>query len=62
LDVIIASIPTFEKQARKEKQAIDALARLRKVDERYANSDDPILLILQDIFQPQQTVDNGEAE
>jgi hypothetical protein len=52
LDVIIASIPTFEKQARKEKQAVDALARLRKIDERYANAEDPILLILQDIFQP----------
>ena len=62
LDVLIASIPTFEKQAQKERKAVDALARLKKVDARYANSDDPILLILQDIFQPQVQEPSGEAQ
>ena len=62
LDVIIASIPTFEKQAAKEKKAVDALARLRKVDPRYAESDDPILLILQDIFQPTPQAEGDGAD
>jgi hypothetical protein len=67
LDVIIASIPTFEKQAAKERKAVDALARLKKVDERYANSDDPIKLILEDIFgvhivSPEDLGTNGEAQ
>ena len=54
LDVLIASIPTFEKQAQKERKAVDALSRLKKVDPRYAETDDPIGLILRDIFQPVQ--------
>ena len=52
LDVLIASIPTFEKRAAREKKAVDALRRLGQVDERYATSDDPIGLILRDIFAP----------
>lgn len=52
LDVIIASIPTFEKQKAREKKAVDALSRLGQVDPRYAETNDPIGLILQDIFGP----------
>ncbi len=71
LDVIIASIPTFEKQKAKEKKAVDALRRLGQVDERYASTDDPIGLILRDIFgtfsphggAPEgETVYGGEAQ
>lgn len=62
LDVIIASIPTLEKQKVKEKKAIDALRRLGQVDERYAETDDPIGLILRDLFGPIQGADDGEAQ
>lgn len=62
LDVIIASMPTYEKQAQREKKAVDALRRLGQIDERYAASDDPIGLILQDLFNfaPTATVE-GDA-
>ena len=49
---ITASIPTLEKKRNREKKAADSLRRLGEVDERFANSDDPILLFLQDIFNP----------
>jgi hypothetical protein len=63
LDVIISSIPTLEKQKAKEKKAVDALRRLGQVDERYANTDDPIGLILRDLFAtPTRTDDDGEAQ
>jgi len=62
LDVLIASIPTFEKQAQKERKAVDALARLRKVDDRYATTDDPIGLILADIFGPIVTGDGEDSQ
>jgi hypothetical protein len=63
LDVLIASIPTFEKRAAREKKAVDALRRLGQVDERYATTDDPIGLILRDIFAPaEQTESDGAAE
>ena len=63
LDVIIASIPSMQKKAAKERQAVDALSKLRAVDPRYAEAADPILLILQDIFgAPIQAGDGGEAE
>jgi hypothetical protein len=62
LDVIVASIPTFEKKAAKEKKAVDALRRLGQIDERYANTNDPIGLILQDIFGPMvQAEESGGA-
>lgn len=50
LDVITASVPSLEKQKKREKMAVDALRRLGQVDERYAQTDDPIGLILRDIF------------
>lgn len=59
LDVIIASIPTFEKQKAREKKAVDALHRLGQVDERYAQTNDPIGLILQDIFGPMVQAENS---
>jgi hypothetical protein len=61
LDVLIASIPTFEKRAVREKKAVDALRRLGQVDARYATTDDPIGLILRDIFAPVEEPD-GEAQ
>jgi hypothetical protein len=62
LDVIISSIPTLEKQKAKEKKAVDALRRLGQIDERYAITDDPIGLILRDLFAtPTEANDDGEA-
>jgi hypothetical protein len=62
LDVIIASIGSLEKQKAKEDKAISALARLGRVDERYAQTDDPIGLILRDIFNPPEKEEtNGGA-
>jgi hypothetical protein len=60
VDVINSSIPTLEKKRKRERQAAESLRRLGEVDERYANSPDPILLILQDIFNPQ--VPDGPTE
>ncbi len=61
LDVIVASIVPLEKKAAREKKAVDALRRLGQVDERYATTDDPIGLILRDIFAPPEEP-SGEAE
>ena len=63
VDVITASIPTLEKKRNREKKAADSLRRLGEVDARFANSDDPILLFLQDIFNPPEATETrGEAE
>lgn len=62
LDVIMASVPTMEKRAARERKAVDALRRLGQVDERYATTDDPIGLILRDIFAPSPTADDGPSE
>ncbi len=63
LDVVIASIPTFEKKKARENKAIDALRRLGQVDERYAAAVDPIGLILQDIFGlPAQEGEGGSTQ
>jgi hypothetical protein len=50
VDVINAAVPTLEKRKKAEQKAADSIARLGKVDPRYADSDDPIRLILEDIF------------
>ena len=50
MDVIIASIPSLEKQQRREQEAVTALARLGKVDPRYAQTEDPVGLILRDLL------------
>jgi len=52
LDVVIANIPSLEKQKARENKAVAALARLGQIDERFANTNDPIGLILQDLFGP----------
>jgi len=63
LEVVISSIPTFEKKRAREQKAIDALSRLGKVDPRYAETNDPIGLILQDIFGPPVQADtSGETQ
>ena len=62
VDVIIASIPSLEKKANREKKAAESLSRLGKIVSRYANTDDPIRLILEDIFGAQITEDGGEPQ
>ncbi len=49
-DVLVASVPAMQKRKAKEKKAVDALSALAQVDERYAQSEDPIGLLLADIF------------
>lgn len=50
VDVINAAVPSLEKKKQREKKAADSLGRLGAIDPRYADSDDPIKLILEDIF------------
>jgi len=50
IDVLIASIPTLEKQKAREDKAVSALRKLGQIDERFANTDDPVGLMLRDIF------------
>lgn len=50
VDVINAAVPSLEKKKQREKKAADSLNRLGAIDPRYADSDDPIKLILEDIF------------
>ena len=50
VDVITASIPALEKKAAKERKAADSLARLGKIDPRYAVENDPIRVLLEEIF------------
>jgi len=59
LDVLIANIPTLEKQKARENKAIAALRKLGQIDERFATSDDPIGLILRDLFAQPETVEDG---
>jgi hypothetical protein len=59
LDVLIANIPTLEKQKAREAKAIAALRRLGQIDERFATSEDPIGLILRDLFAQPETVEDG---
>jgi hypothetical protein len=61
LDVLIANIPTLEKQKAREQKAVQALRKLGQIDERFATSTDPIGLILQDLFAFQEpAVDDGD--
>jgi hypothetical protein len=50
LDVIVASIPTMIKKKERETKAIAALARLGEVDPRYAATQDPVGMILNDLL------------
>lgn len=50
VDVLIASIPSLIKKKEREKKAVDALARLGEVDERYATTTDPVGLMLSDLL------------
>ena len=61
VDVINASIPTLKKRAANEKKAADSLAELGKIDPRYAESNDPIRLILEDIFGVQIVAPEGDG-
>ena len=50
IDVIIASIPTLEKQKQREDKAVAALLRLGEIDDRYAATDDPVGLMIRDLL------------
>ncbi|MBU6429194.1 MAG: hypothetical protein KGR26_09310 [Cyanobacteria bacterium REEB65] len=60
-EVLIASVPSLAKKKAREQKAVDALRQLGQVDERYAHTDDPIGLLLRDIFGV-QTEDGGTPE
>ncbi|MHB8842713.1 MAG: hypothetical protein ACYC56_13180 [Candidatus Aquicultor sp.] len=61
VDVLIASIPTLMKKKAREKKAVEALSRLGEVDPRYANTTDPIGLMLTDLlYGPQPKEGDGE--
>ena len=62
VDVINASIPTLKKKAASEKKAAESLSELGKIDPRYAESDDPIKLILEDIFGAYIVSPNADAD
>ena len=65
IDVIIASLPTLEKQKQREDKAVAALVRLGEVDERYAKTDDPVGLMLRDLlygFDTGTAAADGEAQ
>lgn len=57
VDVIISSIPSLEKQKKREDQAVGALLKLGEIDERYANTDDPVGLMLRDLLYGFDTAD-----
>ena len=59
VDVINGSIPTLKKKAANEKKAAEALSELGKIDERYLG-DDPIRMILEDIFGAHIVSPEGE--
>ncbi|MDE1881991.1 MAG: hypothetical protein KGI89_15765 [Euryarchaeota archaeon] len=59
-EVLIASVPSLAKKKAREQKAVDALRQLGQVDERYAQTDDPIGLLLRDIFGVQE--DGGASE
>jgi len=59
IDVLIANIPTLEKQKAREGKAIAALRKLGQIDERFATSTDPIGLILRDLFAFTETVEDA---
>lgn len=61
LDVLIANIPTLEKQKARENKAVQALRRLGQIDERFATSTDPIGLILTDLFAFQETSEDAPS-
>ena len=61
LDVLIANVPSLEKQAAREKKAVDALRRLGAIDERFATSADPIGLILRDLFAQPDPVEDATS-
>ena len=61
MDVLIANIPTMEKKKAREKKAFETLSRLGQVDERYAATDDPLRLLLEDIFAVEIVADDADA-
>ena len=64
IDVIIASIPSLEKQKQREDKAVAALLRLGEIDERYASTDDPVGLMLRDLLYgfATETVEDGQTQ
>ena len=62
VDVIISSIPSLEKQKKREDQAVSALLRLGEIDERYAKTDDPVGLMLRDLLYGFDTAGDGETQ
>ncbi len=61
MDVLIANIPTMEKKKAREKKAFETLSRFGQVDERYAATDDPLRLLLEDIFAVEIVADDADA-
>lgn len=60
-DVLVQSIPAMKQKQARERKAVEALSSLREVDERYAQAEDPIGVLLMDIFGVGQE-QGGQAE